>query len=56
MPVYSWRRRPTKHFGEVCVPYAEVELKQADGRFQAFALQIDSGEFLIPNGSIEVMV
>ncbi len=43
MPVYSWRRRPTKHFGEVWVPYAEVELKQADGHFQAFALQIDSG-------------
>lgn len=43
MPVYSWRRRPTKHFGDVWVPYAEVEIQQTDGNFQAFALQIDSG-------------
>lgn len=43
MPVYSWRRRPTKHFGDVWVPYAEVEIQQTDGHFQALALQVDSG-------------
>ncbi len=43
MPVYSWRRRPTKHFGDVWVPYAEVEIQKTDKQFQAFALQVDSG-------------
>jgi hypothetical protein len=43
MPEYSWRRRHTKHFGNVWVPYAEVEIQAADGRFQAFAMQVDSG-------------
>ncbi len=43
MAVYSWRRRPTKHFGEVWVPFAQVSIQGSDGRFQAFAVQIDSG-------------
>ncbi len=43
MPVYSWRRRSTKHFGAVWVPYAEVEIQGQDNRFQAFAIQVDSG-------------
>jgi hypothetical protein len=43
MAVYSWRRRPTKHFGEVWVPFAQIGLQAGDGRFQAFAVQIDSG-------------
>jgi hypothetical protein len=43
MAVYSWRRRPTRHFGEVWVPFAQVDLQGPDGRFQAFAVQVDSG-------------
>ncbi len=43
MPVHKWRRRPSKHFGEVWVPFAHVEIQRTDGRFQAFALHIDSG-------------
>lgn len=43
MPVYKWRQRPTRHFGRVWVPFAHLELQGTDGRFQAFALQIDSG-------------
>lgn len=43
MGVYSWRRRRTEHFGDVWVPFAEIELQLADGGFQAFAVQIDSG-------------
>jgi hypothetical protein len=43
MPVYKWLRRPTKHFGEVWVPFAHVELQGVDDQFQEFALQVDSG-------------
>ena len=43
MPEYSWRRRPTKRCGDVWVPYAQVEIRRTDGRFQAFVVQIDSG-------------
>ncbi len=43
MAEYSWRRRATKHFGVVWVPYAEVGIQRSNGRFQAFALQVDSG-------------
>jgi len=43
MPVYKWRRRSTKYFGDVWVPLAHIELRASDDRFQAFALQLDSG-------------
>lgn len=43
MSVHKWRRRPTKHFGEVWVPFAQIEIQGSDGKFQAFSLQIDSG-------------
>lgn len=43
MPAFKWQRRPTKHFGEVAVPIADVELQGIDGRFRAFSLQVDSG-------------
>lgn len=43
MAIHKWRRRPTKHFGEVWVPFAQIELQAADGKFHALALQLDSG-------------
>lgn len=43
MAIYSWRKLPTKYFGKVWVPLARIELQNVAGRFQAFALQIDSG-------------
>jgi hypothetical protein len=43
MPTYEWRRRRTRHFGEVWVPFAEIDLRRADGRYQPLAIQIDSG-------------
>jgi len=43
MSVHKWRRRPTKHFGEVWVPFAQIEVQGADDKFQAFSLQVDSG-------------
>ncbi len=43
MPVFSWRRRTTRHFGDRWYPFAEVELQGANGQFQAFVLPIDSG-------------
>jgi len=43
MPIYKWRRRPTKYFGEVLVPFAEIEIQDVQGRPQAFAVQVDSG-------------
>jgi hypothetical protein len=43
MPEFSWRRRPTKYFGDVWVPYAEIELLGSSGQFHSFAVQVDSG-------------
>lgn len=43
MSVQKWRRRRTKYFGEIWVPYAHVELRDADDRFHALAIQVDSG-------------
>ncbi len=43
MAVHNWRRRETKHFGDVWVPFAQVGIRRADGKFQSLAVQIDSG-------------
>ena len=43
MAAHKWRKRRTKHFGEVWVPFASVELRRADGKFQPLVLQVDSG-------------
>lgn len=43
MPVHKWRRLPSKHFGEVWVPFAQIEIQGSDGTFHTLALQIDSG-------------
>lgn len=43
MPHFSWRKRPTRHFGEVWVPFAQVDIRNRTGRYQAFAMQVDSG-------------
>lgn len=43
MPIYKWRRIPTKYFGKVWSPFAQVEFRKSDGDFQAFALLVDSG-------------
>lgn len=43
MQVSKWQRRATAHFGEVWVPFADVDIRDSGGRFRSFALQIDSG-------------
>ena len=43
MAVYSWSRHRTKHFGDVAVPLAHIELQSSDNSFVALAVQIDSG-------------
>lgn len=43
MSFHKWRRLPTKHFGEVWVPLAHIQLQANDGKLHALALQIDSG-------------
>lgn len=43
MSVHRWRRRPTKYFGEVWVPFAQFDLQAQDGRFRSLVLQVDSG-------------
>ncbi len=43
MPVWKWRRRPTRNFGNVWVPFAQIAIQTTEGRFQSFALQVDSG-------------
>lgn len=43
MAVYKWSRRSSRHFGEIWIPLAYVELRKADGAFQAVAMQFDSG-------------
>ncbi len=43
MPTYRWRSRPTKHFGDTYVPFAQVSLRANDSSFHVLALQIDTG-------------
>ncbi|RMF74061.1 MAG: hypothetical protein D6744_14975 [Planctomycetota bacterium] len=43
MAVFSWRRRTTRHFGEQWVPFAELRLESAEGRWRAFSVQVDTG-------------
>lgn len=43
MASFAWRRRPTHHFGEQWVPFIDLNLRHADGGWQAFSLQIDTG-------------
>lgn len=43
MPIYKWRRVPTKHFGEVWAPFAHVEIANSRNEYQAFSLFVDSG-------------
>lgn len=43
MAVFEWRRRSTKNFGEVLVPFAEVILEGQNARRRKLALQVDSG-------------
>jgi hypothetical protein len=43
MPAFEWQRRPTTNFGETWVPFAQIDLQDAAGRFRAVSLQIDSG-------------
>ena len=43
MGFHEWRRRRTKHLGEVWVPFAQIETRSAAGTFRPVFLQIDSG-------------
>ena len=43
MNPFAWRRRPTRHFGEQWVPFAEMHLKSSRGRWRAFSVQVDTG-------------
>ncbi len=43
MASHEWRRRPTKFFGEVWVPFAQIELRASTGVFRQVLLQVDSG-------------
>lgn len=43
MAVFRWSRRPTNQLGDTWVPLAEVHLRMAEGTYQAFALEVDSG-------------
>lgn len=40
---HRWRRRPSKHFGEVWVPFVRIGLLSANGRWRSVTLQLDSG-------------
>lgn len=43
MAVTKWQRRRTLQFGETWVPFARVDIQASTGRYQTFALQVDSG-------------
>lgn len=43
MPTFDWRQRPTKNFGDVWTPFAYLELRRSDGKYESFAVQVDSG-------------
>ena len=46
MAAFAWRRRPTRHFGEQWVPFVDLNLRQANGAWQDFSLQIDTGALI----------
>lgn len=43
MPVYRWRRQPTKYFGDTWVPFVELHLRRNDGGFETLSIQADTG-------------
>ncbi|TWT45382.1 hypothetical protein RAS1_18050 [Phycisphaerae bacterium RAS1] len=43
MPVFAWKKQPTRHFGEQWVPFAEIRLEDQRGRLREFSLQVDTG-------------
>jgi hypothetical protein len=43
MGVHKWRRRATKYFGDVLVPFAQIQIRGNDARFRSISLQVDSG-------------
>ena len=43
MPVFAWRRRMTRHFGEQWTPFAELDLKTVSGHWRAISVQVDIG-------------
>lgn len=43
MVLHKWRERPSRHFGNVWVPLAQVELQGAGETYQSLAIPIDSG-------------
>ena len=43
MACFEWVRQPTKWFGDVWAPVAEITLKGADAKAHKIALHIDTG-------------
>src|SRR5262249_23171892 len=43
MSIFSWRKRATKHFGEVWFATADLHLLARDGKWVRVPCQIDSG-------------
>lgn len=46
MGAFAWRRRQTRHFGELWVPFAEISLLGVNGEWQSFACQLDTGAII----------
>lgn len=43
MPAFAWRKRPTRHFGEVFVPFVQLQLSGPSSKFITLSAQLDSG-------------
>jgi hypothetical protein len=43
MAVFPWSRRSTQQLGDTWIPNAEIRLRMAEGDFQSFVVQVDSG-------------
>ncbi len=57
MNAFAWRRRTTRHFGEQWVPFAEINLQSASGRWHAFSVQVDTGAVIsvVPRSAAELL-
>ena len=40
---FAWTRCQTRHFGVQWVPFAQLNIRAANGRWESFSVQIDTG-------------
>lgn len=57
MSAFAWQRRMTRHFGEQWIPFAELHIRSAEGRWRAFSVQVDTGAVItvLPRSAADLL-